>query len=106
MKKRRLFGERPNFEIQKATFWEANTPKHERNPANHTTLLSYIAIKETRTQTHEFTNLTMWNEKKALCRFTRIEREKQKKIWRFQQIHLTLQSLTIRKAIMKAVRIF
>ena len=66
-KKRRLFGERPDLDKQEATFWEANTPKHERNPANHTTLLSYIAIKETRTQTHKFTNLTICNEKKAHC---------------------------------------
>ena len=59
VKKRRLFGERPDLDIQEATFWEANTPKHERNPSNHTTLLSYITIKETRTQTRKFNNLTM-----------------------------------------------
>ena len=58
-KKRRLFGERPDFDIQEATFWEESTPKHERNSENHTTLLSYIAIKETRIQIHKFTNLTM-----------------------------------------------
>ena len=31
--------------------------------------------------------------------------EKQKKIWRFRQIHLTFADVTIRKAIMKATRI-
>ena len=58
-KKRRLFGVRATFEIQEATFWEANTPKHERNPSNHTTLLSHRIIKKTGTQTHKFTNLTI-----------------------------------------------
>ena len=59
VKKRRLFGERHDLDIQEATFWEENAPKHERNPSNHTTLLSYIAIKETRIQTHKFTNLAI-----------------------------------------------